>query len=171
MGENQIISTIVRIWFTRLPAFLVGMLVAKYTLERKLGISRRYCFVIVALSVLCLAVTLINYYKEIPSFWLINRLLFLPIVLGIVIVYILMSEMGKGVTIQTGLKWFGAITLEIYLLHEKVLSTTDGLVKRIGINESIGSIISNVVAIVVAVFLAKVLHDFIEKCILKKKHM
>lgn len=60
--------------------------------------------------------------------------------------------------IRTALSFLGSITLEIYLIHEKVLMVYDTYISKC----TVGSLISNVSAVIVAVLLSKCLFNIVE---------
>ena len=133
------------------------MIIAKIIAEKNASISRGQLYLILSAATICMLVTLVIFFIKLPSYWLINRLLFLPIILGIIASFVIVGKKTQFTKLDNALKWLGGITLEIYLTHEKILGICDHVLSRINCNEVLGSIIANVIAVIMAVCLAKLL--------------
>lgn len=163
-GNYHVYNVIVDIWFTRLPSYLLGMLIAKRISEKNNTLlSDKQIYSIIIVAVICMVITMTLFSIKFQSYWLINRLLFLPMILGVVLIFVCVLEQTKGKLLVNALKWLGGITLEIYLLHEKVLGICDGIVKYIIHNNIFASIVSNILAVILAVCLAKLLNLLIDR--------
>lgn len=155
--HSVVLKTVVSIWVTRIPAFMVGMLAADAIRKSECSISLRCSHALIGFGLLCAAITLISFKLKIPNYWTINRILFLPMVIAILLLFAMLADLNKESHIVKVLSWLGSVTLEIYLLHEKILKVFS-LIPIFGLNAIVYTCIINVAAIVITLLLAKGLH-------------
>ena len=84
-------------------------------------------------------------------------------ILGVILLLVCFFENTKGVFLKNALKWLGGITLEIYLIHEKVLGICNGILKQVISNKVVESVAANIFAVIIAVCLAKLLNLLVDR--------
>lgn len=128
------IYVINEIFIVRIPAFGVGILLGDYMISRELqnrewkGPEDKNVYYIV-FFLLCITVSLLvinSSYNSINK-WCVMRALFLPF--GLLLSVLLCRIMRYG-NIRRNFYLFGGITLELYLLHVKILSVVDSFVQN-----------------------------------------
>lgn len=153
---NEVLEVINEIFICRIPAFLVGMLIGKKIKEGEEGDEKKIppFFYLIFISI----IWIINYFMKVKNWMVISRLLFLPwwIFLFPYICKIFNDKKSK-------LLLLGTITLEIYLIHEKLLGITFYIFSKINCGNFIASVCSNITAILGAIVLGKIIHCIILK--------
>ncbi len=124
--HNQF-PNIVSTFVVRIPAFLFGSFFAKKSFEGKPLISNRFSYLCIFGGVIASSICLVLYKLQIKHYWLIIRLLFVVVAFGVMFlwVYIRESFPSNNRVLKLLIRFFtymGPITLEIYLIHEKLLS-------------------------------------------------
>ncbi len=141
------------IWIARMPAFMVGMMTCKKIKENDKEISKNKAFIIMFLGLLCATLSCYIYSAKIVYYWMWIRFLFLPMICGLFVAYLFFIR--KSGIIDRWLSLLGTITLEIYLVHEKLLIILNRLIVHFSTSETIGLLIINVISVVLAIVLAK----------------
>lgn len=159
--------TVIEIWVSRLPSYMFGMLLGRTVRAGKGVLTSLTKRIVIANGIFSFALTIAFYYLGAPSFWVFFRLMCLPILLCTITLYILIMEKAGKNIVNMALEYLGSLTLEIYLLHEKLLRICDSIINRLNIHSTFGSIISNVVAVALALIFAKILHNLLEVLIEK----
>lgn len=152
---------IVDIWVSRIPAFLFGMLVGKYAKEEGHVSGNKKLCLIWGISILCVFMALYCFKFKTMAYWLWIRLGFLPIVISVITVYIKLLERWKVKQLQKVFVWLGGLTLEIYLLHEKILDLCNGKFGGFATGNVFGSIFVNLLAVGISIILAKLIHSLL----------
>lgn len=138
------------IFVSRVPAFLVGMIIAKSILDaQNVKVPTALVWLVLGISA-----ALIIWYLILADRtpWVIVRLLFLPFTLsGMLLLGKAMKNNRKNGFLYRGFSFLGGITLEIYLLHERVLAITDLFVYKFSVSHVVMSFILNVLAVLVSV--------------------
>lgn len=135
-------------FFVRIPTFLSGILLGKQIKE---GSQIGYAMLKVMLLT-CMSFTLLwlnARFNQICERWM-ERVLFLP--LSFCLTYTIAYAVERTNLIRKPLCFLGGMTLEIYLIHEKVLLVYDTYITRC----MVGSFISNASAMIMAVLVATV---------------
>ena len=148
-------ATIAAIFIVRVPAFLFGSLFAKRSIEGK-EISTKFVRSGIVIGILAGIVCLVLYKVQIKHYWMIIRMLFLLVGFAVMFLWITSREKssGKRPVPTKPVRFFtyiGPITLELYLLHEKMLAVLN---RAIGQFDPPGILI-NIIAIVLSIFIAK----------------
>lgn len=156
------LRTVIEIWVSRLPSYMFGMLLGRTVKEGTGVLTPKTKKIVIANGIFSFALTIAFYYLGAPSFWVFFRLMCLPILLCTITIYILIMEKKGTNLVNTALEYLGSLTLEIYLLHEKLLRICDSIMNRLNIHSTLGSFISNAVAVALALIFAKVLHEMLE---------
>lgn len=147
-------------FIVRIPTFLMGMMIGK-NLNTECE-KRRNIYIYIIANIACILLWIIN--ARINSFcsrW-IERVLFMPTAISMAVVLGCLLEQG-GKRIKKAFAFLGSITLEIYLIHEKILLVYDTYIPKC----TVGSFLSNASAVIIAVLLSKLLSDAAGK--LKKR--
>ncbi|MCD8356571.1 MAG: acyltransferase [Clostridia bacterium] len=167
--DQSAIRLINEAFVVRIPAFLTGILIGEQIsvyVTRKINTATVIWYGIGSIVLLCVNV----FANSVCERW-VERVLFLPCAFCIImLVSILLNgaekRMGKYVLSLLG--FFGGITLEIYMIHEKVLMIYD----RFTINGTVGSLLSNITAvtmtIILSVWMAQIIKRF-EKALENKR--
>lgn len=157
---EYVFSVINSIWLIRIPTFMIGMFIGKcIVLNRKLRNSIKIFTLL--LGIVAIPITMITFKLEMRSYWIIIRGLFLLISLSVFMVYIYMDQHISVVEryITPLLAKLSPITLEIYLVHEKIL----GVIKTITTHTVLGNIVSVCLAIIFAYYLNKIIKFLMKK--------
>ena len=151
---SQAFSNVNDIMVIRIPMFLAGIYVAKNAYREKLlCVSKRKAGRILVLGVILFAFNTIVFPgdKGFLSQWYISRAIFgiicIPLLLLTGNTFERIKGSGRGLRV---LGWIGTLTLELYLLHEKVLSYLESLLPK----SFFVSVITNILAVVIALLLA-----------------
>lgn len=134
----------------RLPAFLVGMLIAKAILDKKAPeVSAIYVWLAWVVSTVLIVYVLV---VAPANYWVIVRLLFLPFVLsGMLLLIKPIERCKKNRCLYRFLCFLGGVTLEIYLLHERILSIINHFSRGMNYPAVILTLGANILAIVLAI--------------------
>ena len=153
---HKTLRIINEIFISRVPAFLLGMIIAKAILDEKKP-SVTSCAV--WLTWLLSAVLIIWVLLATPrNFWTITRLLFLPFSLsGMLILTMGMDKCNKNGCLYRSLSSLGGVTLELYLIHERVLMTINAYLYLFDASPVLLSVAANIFAILVSLVGAWVL--------------
>ena len=137
-------------FFPRVPVFIIGCWFGKYVkLEKKLHIGWIPFFSVFLFS--CRFLTLVT--NRFGSFTFLERLSYCPIVITtVLLVACIPPNFLKNTTINKVFKKCSGYTLEIYLVHERVLH---GLVDLTGNNGYIINVVSIIIAAILAVIVSK----------------
>ena len=149
-------------FFVRVPTFLAGVVIGEQSKNvHSDGISHP-CGGIYAASGVGGILWLVNANAEVFCGRWIERVVFMPTTVCIAIV--LGSCLDKCCArIRQMLVFFGSITLEIYLIHEKVLLICDTYIPR----SIAGSILSNAVAVTITILLSYCLGKCVDRLMRK----
>lgn len=113
---------------------------------------RPYIYIIS--GVICMVLWLVNAkINTLCGRWF-ERVLFMPTTICMAVVLGNFLDI-LGVRVKKVLSFLGSITLEIYLIHEKALLVYDTYITKC----IVGSLLSNASAVIIAVFLSKLLSD------------
>ncbi len=162
----RIAKIIVNIFVVRVPVFCVGMLLGD---EIYNGKERRISYKLIAVVFALFAVLFILNDMIYPGnkwvfgHWFINRFLYQ---FGAVCIVLLLGGLFEKIAKCRIYNFFigaGAITFELYLIHEKVLIFTDEYIAKLFDSELAGSLTSNACAIAIAVVAALLIHNLAEK--------
>ncbi len=159
VGTPKVLYIINEIFISRLPAFLFGMFIAKRihdnNLSQKVNVCSATCITLAVVSFALIACFMVLK----PTFWwTVVRLLFLPFVFSVMMLSgTIMDKLNKK-TIDKVLVFLGSITLELYLLHERILSTLNQFSMRYDLSPYLRSIVNNILAIVLSLVGAWILH-------------
>lgn len=151
--REGIITLVNGVFVCRIPAFLVGMLIAKTVLDKKdKGISSVYVWLAWIISTVLIVYLFLMKPAQVLVF---VRLLFLPFVLfGMLLLTQSIRKWKTEGILHKSLIFLGGLTLELYLIHERVISITDRLWMRwshLQFSHVILAFLSNIVAIALAI--------------------
>lgn len=135
----------------RIPEFLMGMVIAKAILDGKTPtVSSVYIWLLWIVS----TILIIGVFITAPTnYWVIVRLLFLPFTLsGMLLLTTPFDKYGKSKHFYGFFCFLGGITLEIYLLHERILTTVNHFTHGINCPDIILTLGANILAILIAIF-------------------
>lgn len=146
------------IFICRVPAFMFGILIASWGQmesahrDSKLGWS-------ILLLVLIISVWAIIYNSQIACKTILLRMLFTPMC----IVFFVLTSAAMDKVRYKGhmLAWLGGLTLEIYLLHEKMLGISYYVCHRLIRTPFISSVVENIMAVTVSAIGAYLLHSLV----------
>ena len=155
------------IWTTRMPAFMVGMYAGKKMSEEEVTVSRKSGLILMCVAFITALIVCALYYVKVPAYWLWIRFLLLPLLIGIFAFYFFFVK--RGCRLDRALSWVGAITLEIYLVHEKILSILRKLLLNKFSSEIVLMIVVNILAFFLAIACAKGLQLLTDLLLKKKK--
>lgn len=142
----------------RIPTFLAGMVIGEMIeSEQENAKSTNNIYIYIITGVICAVLWLVNTIIDVSCCRWIERVLFMPLTICTVIVF--GNVIGNfHLKTRTALSFLGSITLEIYLIHEKVLNVYDTYIPKC----TAGSLISNISAVIVAILLSKCLFNIVE---------
>lgn len=151
----------------RIPVFLLGSCCARLNGEAR-PISR---WVWLAFGLLLMAgIVLSVEHVTALSYWWVNRLLFLPLVLCLV--SLLLPCLEKGGVVYRLFAFLGGITLELYLIHERVLYYLDTYILPASVLPNLGSPFEsacvNLLSMGISALLAYFLHRLCSRLFLSR---
>lgn len=141
------------IFIIRIPIFLFGILLFDY-IEKGIRISIRggMLGVIVWLVLFC-TLLLVNRFNTVNPWWL-CRALFFPIAVLLIILMVFVLEITNISWLHRFLSLLGSVTLEIYLIHEKILDIQNILFESFIKTNAITMIINHALSMVISIILA-----------------
>lgn len=146
----------------RIPAYLVGLSIGKKICEQRseISVSAPVVICVLGLSSLVLAISsgLTPFYLR----WVLRYAAYLPLAIMLCVVVTLIPD-------NKLLAFWGKQSLEIYLLHEKVLWVLSVISGRIFSDGADYSFVINVLAILISCFGAQILHKLISHLIRRKE--
>lgn len=153
-------------FIVRIPTFMAGMLIGKriITEQKNERYTHRYIYIYITASIICAVLWLANTKMNAVCGRWVERVLFMPMTICIAVVLGNWLE-RFGARIKQMLAFLGSITLEIYLIHEKVLLVYDTYISEC----TVGSLLANASAVIIAVLLSKLLSDAVEMAKRKKQ--
>lgn len=135
----------------RIPAYLVGLSIGRRICNNNalvsVSVPQLAAIIVVSLGVLVVSSGLTPLYLR----WVLRYAAYLPIAIMICIGVTFLPE-------NKVFRYFGMHSLEVYLLHEKVLWVFSALATRIIPGKEIHSVVVNILAIVVTCVGANILH-------------
>lgn len=150
------------VFFYRIPAYLVGLSIGRRICNQRSEVSASVPIVgfALALSILVLSISsgLTPFYLR----WVLRYAAYLPLALMLCVAVSRIPE-------SRILTFWGTRSLEIYLLHEKVLWVLSVISGRIFSDRVDCSFIINVLAILISCFCAQILHNLISHLIRRKE--
>ena len=161
------LATIFGIFVDRIPNFLLGVLIARKTTEGG-KIGRSLLWLLSILGLVSCAVSLYVFKFSIKNYWLIMRTIYTFVAAMVIIFWVFIRVKTEGnrliETVSRFLFFIGGITLEIYLLHEKLLAVITYLLQVNNIKiQSIVTVIVNIAAIAGSIVVAHFLKFFTDK--------
>ena len=161
------LATIGGIFLNRIPNVLIGTLIARKTTEEG-KIGRGLLWLLSILGLISCAVSLYVFKFNIIHNWLIMRTIYAFVAAMIIIFWVWFRVKTEGnrmiSAVSKGFFFIGGITLEIYLLHEKILAVLSFLLQVNNVRiQSIVSVIVNIVAVAVSIVAAHFLKKIIGK--------
>ncbi len=169
LGDGEIVriaKVIVDVFVVRVPVFCVGMLLGDEIYNGKeISVSYKAAALIFALFIALFALNDIVFPGEKWVFgqWFINRFLYQFGAVCIALFLGCFFERISRCRIYSFFVGAGAVTFELYLIHEKVLMFTDEYIAKLFSTELAGSIASNACAIAIAVVAALLIHKLAQK--------
>lgn len=146
----------------RIPAYLVGLSIGKKICEQRseISVSVPVVICVLGLSSLILAISsgLTPFYLR----WVLRYVAYLPLALMLCAVAALIPNNGI-------LHFCGTRSLEIYLLHEKLLWVLTVLSSRLIGQDNNSSFLINLLAVLLSCFGAEILHKLIARFIQRKE--
>ena len=170
----RVIKVITDVFIVRIPVFLVGMLLGN---EIYNGTERKIPFkLITAVFGVFVILFILNDVvfpgaKWVFGQWFINRFLYLFASVCIVLflsAFFHKTSKGRGYKLFVGA---GAVTFELYLIHEKVLEFTDKYITNLFNSSFVGSLVSNICAVFLAVVVGILVHrlsEYVSRKLLKR---
>ncbi len=155
MPHNMVIVS--DIFITRVPAFLVGTMLAidgNYAKKVKPILQKVIVMLGIAAAIVCLAA----FKLKVSHSWTIIRVLFLVLVLAIVVLWTNIRNRINNHFIEVVAKFLctiGAFTLEMYLIHEKSLSIIKYFLWWLPVNQYCFYFIINALSVVITILLAR----------------
>ncbi|MBP5660296.1 MAG: acyltransferase [Lachnospiraceae bacterium] len=167
------LATVCGIFVNRIPNALIGTLIARKTTEDG-KIGKGPLWLLSILGLISCGVSLYAFKFSIRNYWLIMRTIYFFVATMIIIFWVWLRVKTEGNRVvnaaSRGLFFIGGITLEIYLLHEKVLAVISFLLQVNNVRiQSIVSVIVNIVAVAVSILAAHFLKMLTDKVFRIKK--
>ncbi len=143
------IETVIKVFIVRIPIFLIGIYIKMYGIE-----FRRKC-IVAFISVFVLSVlTIILIYSTIKDYWPLIRMAFCPLAISECYILTYFIDVSPSF-IRNAFEKLGVITLELYLIHEKILillTATISRILKIKIPEELmWTIVVNIIAVILSV--------------------
>lgn len=160
------------IFFTRIPVFLIGILLGKFSINNDSKIKCNY-YLMALLFIISLVVFTFNAKYNDVNKWAVTRVIFLPISLSFVVLMSgLFDKLNRKDKInpKNVLVFLGSISFEVYLTHEIILVHMPEQVWNLfdGMTDPAKIAIINVIAIIASIivsFIISKLSGLIKKII------
>ncbi len=164
---NKNLAIICGIFVDRIPNFILGILIAVKTTEGG-AIRRNLLWLLSILGLVSCGISLYVFRIGTGNYWLIMRTVYFFVAAMVIIFWVWFREKTEGNrvinAVSKGLFFVGGITLEIYLLHEKMLAVLAFLLQVINVRiQYIVSVILNIVAVVLSIAAAYFLKKLTDK--------
>lgn len=146
-------------FWPRIPIFLFGVYMGKPILDKK-ATTKNIVLYSAIVNILVLAVE--AYYclqgaSVVYSFW--PRLFYFPLCLSLMVMVCFMFELFRLERTRHLLKFFGGITLEIYLLNQRFIDVFSNNIHNL--------ILANIVGIFLTIILSWIIHSLVNMLISK----
>ena len=149
------------IFVSRIPVFMVGMVIAKLLKENKRPALPLWC--VAAGFPMMAAIIIWVILSGLGNWWTIARLLFMPFVLfGMLLLGRGMDKWGGSKRKVNLFAFLGGITFELFLLHDKILATINDFLYLFRMNPIFLSVCANILAIGLSLIGAWILHRLVE---------
>lgn len=170
LSLNREITIINEIFISRIPAFMLGMIIGKLLKENEQP-SLPLCIIWSGFAALTIVIIWVIM-SGIINWWTVARLLFAPFVLlGMLLLGRGMDKKKPGGTSDKLLIFLGGITFELFLLHDKVLETINAFLYLFDDNPTAITLCANVLAIGLSVLGAWILQRIVSLLAMGRKKM
>lgn len=167
MPFRSMFFSVCDMFISRIPVFFLGVIIGKCIYEKRtILFDFRICLtVFIILTLLFLVICYLNY-NCINSSLFHATFLIKSVSLGLVpfmcinLSYFLNKIEGKNKIIKF-INFLGTITLEFYLIHNKVLNYSDIILSRIFDNEILKSVLVYVLTFVISILLSYLVHRIV----------
>lgn len=150
--------TVFDLLVTRVPAFILGSIFAKNSIEDKC-LNSKIANIILFIGLISVVINLYAFKNNIPYYWTIIRILLIFIGLSIIICWVRLRSKFENsdlaLSISKALTFISGFTLEIYLVHEKLLGEIDMQMVRFFAPNYLYLFVINIIAIILSIILAK----------------
>lgn len=147
-----------RIFFIRIPCFLLGCMLGKLVFEKK----HLKCWHFLILVTILITSYLLFYYKR--EIWWTRNLYYIPLsiflIFGFSLFYKLINNHFKSLGLI--LEFVGTISLEIYLLHEKIQENLYKLLSHINVIINFNDQLYQINCIILSIFIAFLINQIIK---------
>lgn len=146
------------IFCSRIPTFMCGLAIGR-NITQKVAV-RKNCRKYYKLTATVVSMGwLLNWFIRSNNWHVVSRFCFLPMILMMAL--LVCREFEKGNLRINLFVFFGNVTLEIYLLHEKILGIVSSLVGKVILEDFWCSLVSNILAVMIALMSAYLLQYII----------
>lgn len=152
--KYQTLQGVNNTFIARIPSFVFGTVIA-INIENDRTLRLRNAFIVLAASVVIL---LLNHLLN-KNFSCVEKLLFIPAGFGLITVFSYIMDRSNRTIALPILGKLGGVTLELYLVHEKVLYAYDYFITRC----FMGRLLSNITAVIIAVIIAWLIKNMLGK--------
>lgn len=150
------IITYIPSFLYRVPSYFLGLYLGKQSFEDR-EVSKFQFKLLLLMGILGVAAIGFLGVNVLDYDW--KYLIYIIISYPMVMLLTLILMKTKSSRIKRVLSFLGVITLEVYLLHEKILRCLTMLLEKINISLDANKIILNILAIVITLFSAKLYHN------------
>lgn len=154
-----------RIFFIRIPSFITGCVLGKVVKDKK---EFKVWHLLMLIILLISTYFLFHYKKDI---WWTRNLFYIPLALSLILTFSLLYKLLrtylKSITII--LEFLGTISLELYLLHEKIQENLFKLLSHIGVIVNFNNLLYQITCINIAIFLGFLINIITKRLTKKKK--
>lgn len=162
------LQTVNETFLIRVPLFLLGSFLAQYSRPDPAPVSRKPWAVGAILLTVCFLVNMET--VETISWWWLNRLLFFPLTLCFVVLLAPCLQRANGGLLYRMFSFLGGITLELYLIHERVLCYLQSYILPPEVLPRLGSplesVCINIAAVLISIIFAYCLHKLCQRIFL-----
>lgn len=136
-----------RIFFYRVPIFLLGCVAGKFVYE---GREFKFWHGLILFAALVLGVIFFKLFKDVS---IVRNILYIPLSLTIICIAAQIFKFNSAYcpVVNKPLEFLGIYTLEIYLTHEKVQENLFKVLNACGLNVQFGNIIYQIVCIILSI--------------------
>ncbi len=166
------LKVVSEIFVIRIPVFVVGMLIGeKIICGNNPKISLKLVVGVFSVFIVLFLLNTLAFpgYKWFFSQWFISRFLYLFISVCVALFAACFFNKFANSKIHSVFLWLGSLTFEIYLIHEKILSATDKYLIGLTGSNIVDSVISNALAIAIAIVCGLLCHKIVEFILSKVK--
>lgn len=157
------INIVNEIFIVRIPCFILGIITGKMIIEKEnIKLSRKSTIISILVLIILFVLVRIASFK---NCWWLSRILFCPLSLLFCLIFGNIFNKFNNFKIKSLFSLLGGITLEIYLIHEKIQPVIKELLFFLVNDTLIIQFIYTILSMIIAVFISLLVSKTLKKII------